>query len=182
MNQEAREPVAAEVETSVEAQELTKLDGGEGQSMAPDVPDDEAAKIHILLVEDESLIAEIIGEALIDAGHAVHSCSNAEDALVYISSGSRVDVLFTDINLPGEMDGAALAESARRADPKLALIFASGRWGLLDKLRGCPNAKILQKPYSPARACEAVESLAAMRLDDAGGRDATSAKEFALAL
>jgi DNA-binding response OmpR family regulator len=182
MNQEAREPVAAEVETSVEAQELTKLDGGEGQSMAPDVPDEEATRIHVLLVEDESLIAEIIGEALIDAGHAVHSCSNAEDALVYISSGSRVDVLFTDINLPGDMDGAALAESARKADPTLALIFASGRWGLLDRLRGCPNAKILQKPYSPARACEAVEFLAAAKFEARDERDAKRVRELALAL
>ncbi len=182
MNQEAREPVAAEVETLAETKELAKLDEGPGQSMAPDVPDEEAAKIHVLLVEDESLIAEIIGEALADAGHAVHSVSNAEDALAHLSRGSRVDVLFTDINLPGEMDGAALAESARKTDPNLALIFASGRWGLLDKLRGCPNAKILQKPYSPARACEAVEFLAAARLEASATREAKPAEELALAL
>jgi DNA-binding NtrC family response regulator len=166
MNQEACEPAAAETK------ELATLDESSGQSMAPEAAGGEAAKIHVLLVEDESLIAEIISEALTDAGHAVHSVSNAEAALVHLSSGSRVDVLFTDINLPGEMDGAALVESARKSNATLAVIYASGRWSRLEELRGIPNAKILQKPYSPARACEAVESLAALRL----GTDKRDAK------
>ena len=103
-----------------------------------------------------------------------------KDALSHLQSGSRVDVLFTDINLPGEMDGAVLAENARKTNPTLSVIYASGRWGLLDKLRGLPNAKTLQKPYSPARACEAVESLAASRVNAA--RDPKPAAELALAL
>ena len=159
MNQEACEPVIA----VTEAQDLAKLDESSGQSMAPEAPGDATEKIHVLLVEDEALIAEIIGEALIDAGHEVHSVANAEDALKHLSAGARVDVLFTDINLPGEMDGAALAERARKTDPKLAVIYASGRWGLLEELRGRANAAILQKPYSPARACKAVETLAGRR-------------------
>lgn len=181
MNQDASGPIVGSAEMSELGNELAKLEEGAVESLAPESVD-EATKIHVLLVEDESLIAEIIGETLTDAGHAVHSCSNAEDALVHLASGSRVDVLFTDINLPGEMDGAALAESARKTDPKLAVIYASGRWGLLDKLRGLPNAKILQKPYSPARACEAVESLIAARLEVDGERGGKPAEEMALAL
>lgn len=177
MNQEACDPIRESDATS----ELAKLDEGAGQTMAPEAPDDEVTKIHVLLVEDESLIAEIIGEALVDAGHAVHSVSNAEDALAHMTAGSRVDVLFTDINLPGDMDGAQLAEHARKSDPALSVIFASGRWGRLAELNGSPNARILQKPYSPARACEAVESLVAAR-DGDGGREAKPAKEMALAL
>lgn len=189
MNQEARDPVATEVESLAVTAELATLEEGAGQGMAPaqdadkaadNVADDIADKIHILLVEDEALIAEIIGETLMDAGHAVHSCSNAKDALLHLESGSRVDVLFTDINLPGEMDGAVLAENARKSNPALSVIYASGRWGLLDKLRGLPNAKTLQKPYSPARACEAVQSLAASRSEVS--RDPKPAAEMALAL
>jgi CheY-like chemotaxis protein len=156
MKQDACEPVVAFAQT----EELAKLDESSGQSMAPEAPGEPAEKIRVLLVEDEALIAEIIGEALTDAGHDVHSVVNAEDALAHLSGGARVDVLFTDINLPGEMDGAALAERALKAVPALAVIYASGRWALLEELRGRPNAAILQKPYSPARACEAVESLA----------------------
>ena len=140
---------------------------------APASADVAAARvIHVLLVEDEALIAEIIGEALMDAGHAVHWAGNAADALSHLTGGARVDVLFTDINLPGEMDGAMLAEFARKADPRLPVIYASGRWGLLDKLRGQPDARILPKPYTPARACELVELLGLPRLaaeDEAAG-------------
>ncbi len=162
MNQEAFEPVVA----MNDAQDLAKLDESSGQSMAPEAPGEGTEKIHVLLVEDEALIAEIIGEALTEAGHEVHSVANAEDALKHLSAGARVDVLFTDINLPGDMDGAALAERARKADPTLAVIYASGRWGLLEQLRGRANAAILPKPYSPARACKVVETLAAAQGGD----------------
>ena len=59
----------------------------------------------VLLVEDEALIAEIIGEALSESGHAVHAVANAQEAIAHLSNGARVDLLFTDINLPGELDG-----------------------------------------------------------------------------
>ena len=145
MNQDGCEPVIA----MTEAQDLAKLNESSGQSMAPEAPGEAAEKIHVLLVEDEALIAEIIGEALTDAGHEVHSVANAEDALAHLSAGARVDVLFTDINLPGEMDGAALAERARKADPKLAVIYASGRWALLEELRGRAECRDSAKALQP---------------------------------
>ncbi len=203
MNQEAGEPVAAKLEhlklvsaklerklksvklenaidSPNKGEELTTLKEAPDQSMAPEASDENGAKLHILLVEDEALIAEIIGEALTDAGHSVHSVSNARDALAHLSNGSRVDLLFTDINLPDEMDGAALAEQARKSAPGLSVIYASGRWGRLEELRAVPNTRILHKPYSPARACEAVESFATLRDPSGGGGKA--AEELVLAL
>lgn len=120
----------------------------------------------VLLVEDEALIAEIIGEALTDSGHAVHTVSTAQDAITHLSNGARVDLLFTDINLPGELDGVGLAEQARAVNPQLPVLFASGRWWRLEELRALPNAATLRKPYSPARACEAVDLLLAGQADD----------------
>ena len=127
------------------------------------------SQICVLLVEDESLIAEIIAEALEEHGFSVHSVSNASEALAHLSAGSRVDVLFTDINLPGELDGAALAERARDMLPDLPVIYASGRWGRLDELCNLPLSITLQKPYSPARACTAVEVLMSQRMAGAEG-------------
>ena len=178
MNQEACEAGVA----SAENNELAKLEEGAGQRTAPEVPGEDEFKIRVLLVEDEALIAEIIGEVLSDAGHEVHAVSNAADALSHLSSGSRVDILFTDINLPGTMDGAELAASARQSHPKLSVIYASGRWGLLDKLRGTPNAAILQKPYSPARACETVDRLIAARLESGTLRSSKRSEGLELAL
>lgn len=123
----------------------------------------ETQPIYVLLVEDEALIAELIGEALEEHGFSVHSVPNASDALAHLTTGSPVDILFTDINLPGELDGAALAERLRGLLPDLPVIYASGRWGLLEELRSLPLSIILQKPYSPARACAAVEVLMSKR-------------------
>ena len=134
----------------------------------------------VLLVEDEALIAEIIGEALTDSGHSVHVVANAQDAIAHLSNGGRVDLLFTDINLPGELDGVSLAARVREQHPQLPVIFASGRWWRLDELQNQPNAAVLRKPYSPARACETVDSLLAERSGDPDG--ASSGRETALVL
>ena len=113
----------------------------------------------VLLVEDEFLIAEMVRETLTERGFEVHAFSNAADALTHLSCNNQVDIMFTDINLAGEMDGAALAERARDLRPDLPVVFASGRWALLERLRAFPNSVILQKPYSLTRACEAVTGL-----------------------
>ncbi len=119
--------------------------------------------ICILLVEDETLIAELIGEALEEHGFSVHAVPDASKALAHLSAGAPVDILFTDINLPGDLDGAALAKRVRELLPDLPVIYASGRWGLLEELRSLPLSITLQKPYSPARACAAVEVLMSKR-------------------
>ena len=113
----------------------------------------------VLVVEDEILIAEMVRETLTEYGFDVHAVANAADALFLLSGNQPVDVMFTDINLPGPMDGAALAQKARAMRPDLPVVFASGRWALLEQLKAFPNSVILQKPYSLTRACEAVASL-----------------------
>jgi CheY-like chemotaxis protein len=125
--------------------------------------DESGKSVCVLLVEDEGLIAEMISVALEDRGYSVCAVANASDALQHLSSGETVDILFTDINLPGEMDGAALALRAREIKPDLPVIYASGRWALLEALRAIPRSTILPKPYSLTRACAAVEELLTAR-------------------
>jgi CheY-like chemotaxis protein len=112
----------------------------------------------VLVVEDEILIAEMVRETLIEYGYSVHAVANAAEALHHLTN-QPVDVMFTDINLPGELDGAMLAMKAREIKPSLPVVFASGRWALLEKLRHVPNSVVLHKPYSLSRACEAVAGL-----------------------
>ncbi len=123
----------------------------------------ETSSTCVLLVEDEALIAEIIGESLEEHGFCVHCVADAAEALAYLSTGPRIDILFTDINLPGDLDGVSLAEQVRGMLPDLPVIYASGRWGLLEGLRKLPLSMILQKPYSPARACAAIEMMMSKR-------------------
>ncbi|MEA2952700.1 MAG: hypothetical protein QOJ96_2220 [Alphaproteobacteria bacterium] len=103
----------------------------------------------VLLVEDEILISNMMADILEEQGFQVHVAGNAAEALRHIESNAVVDVLFTDIHLPGGMDGATLAERVRELRPGLPIVYASGRWrpslgpGLLSR------SIFLPKPYNP---------------------------------
>ena len=105
--------------------------------------------IRVLLVEDEFLISEWVAESLSEQGFAVHTASNAVEALRYLAT-EPVDVLFTDINLSGGMDGAALARRARALLPDLPVVYASARANLLDPTLRVPGSIFVPKPYVPA--------------------------------
>jgi two-component system, response regulator PdtaR len=104
--------------------------------------------IHVLLVEDESLVSEWVTQSLSDQGFAVQAVANASDALGHLTS-KPVDVLFTDINLPGKMDGAALARRARELLPNLPVIYASALATMLAPDARVPGAVVVAKPYQP---------------------------------
>jgi DNA-binding response OmpR family regulator len=105
--------------------------------------------IHVLFVEDEFLISEWVAQALSEQGFAVQAVGNAADALRALSS-EPVDVLFTDINLPGDMDGAALARRAREMQPRLPVVYASARSNMLNPADRVPGSSFVPKPYEPA--------------------------------
>jgi CheY-like chemotaxis protein len=105
--------------------------------------------IHVLFVEDEFLISEWVVQSLSEQGFAVQAVSNAADALRALSL-EPVDVLFTDINLPGGMDGAALARRAREMQPSLPVVYASARSNMLKPGDRVPGSTFVPKPYEPA--------------------------------
>jgi CheY-like chemotaxis protein len=104
--------------------------------------------IRVLFVEDEILVSEWVVESLCDQGFAVQAVTNAADALQHLAS-DPVDVLFTDINLPGGMDGAALARRARELLPQLPVFYASARATMLAPDARVPGSIIVAKPYEP---------------------------------
>lgn len=122
--------------------------------------------IRVLLVEDEVFISEWVAESLSDQGFAVRTVTNAADALRHLESAA-VDVLFTDINLPGDMDGAALARRARELLPDLPVVYASGRVNLLNPRLRVPGSIFIAKPYVP----ELVAQLLAETLQAPAGRE-----------
>lgn len=104
--------------------------------------------IRVLVVEDEILVSEWVTQSLAEQGFAVQSVTNAADALGHLAS-DPVDVLITDITLPGKMDGAALARRARELLPNLPVIYASARATMLAPDARVPGAIIVAKPYQP---------------------------------
>jgi CheY-like chemotaxis protein len=103
----------------------------------------------VLLVEDEWLICELITEVLQEAGFAVFPVATGSDALDYLKAGQPADILFTDLQLPGRMDGAALAFEARRIRPDLVVVYTSGG---VSKVDGpVPGSRFVPKPYDPEK-------------------------------
>jgi CheY-like chemotaxis protein len=113
----------------------------------------------VLVVEDEPLIREMVADILQEGGFAVHAVATAGEALRLVASEAAIDILFTDLNLAGGMDGAVLAQTARGLRPDLPVVFASGRWTLLEALRCEPRARCLAKPFSAAQLLTALEAL-----------------------
>ncbi|MBD2749406.1 response regulator [Microvirga sp. BT688] len=81
----------------------------------------------VLLVEDEPLVRMTAADDLDDAGFRVLEAKNADEALVVLEAHSdEVQVLFADVNMPGSMDGMALAERVYQRWPHVLLLISSG--------------------------------------------------------
>ena len=93
-----------------------------------------ATPVSVLVVEDEVLISNLVADALSASGFLVHEVTTADEALEYIDSGAAIDVLFTDINLPGGMNGAELATRARQMRPEMPIVL---RFRTLQAVRNC---------------------------------------------
>lgn len=117
--------------------------------------------ISVLVVEDEVLISNLVADALSASGFVVHEVTTAVEALQLLGSDAEIDVLFTDINLPGDMDGAELAERVRELRPEMPIVYASGRYKLSDVSPLVPRSLFMAKPYDPDDVCALLTRLTA---------------------
>jgi CheY-like chemotaxis protein len=115
--------------------------------------------VSVLLVEDEVLISTLVADTLSENGFEVHEATTADEALRYIEAGGAVDVLFTDVNLPGSMDGRELAARVRAWRPELPVVYASGRYDSRDIGRLVPRSVFMTKPYNPDDVCKLLTRL-----------------------
>jgi CheY-like chemotaxis protein len=102
----------------------------------------------ILMVEDNAEV-RIMGETLLrDAGYAVHAAGDAVEALAMVEAGLVFDLLFTDIVMPGERDGLALAAEVMRLRPGTPVLLTTG-WAdrARDLANDLPDAELIAKPY-----------------------------------
>ena len=118
--------------------------------------------ISVLIVEDEFLIRSLVADCLSERGFAVHEAESGDEALDYLRSGAEVDVLFTDIDLPGSLDGTRLAERARQMKPELAVVYASAGARSGDAGPPVPRSRFMAKPYDPFHVWKLVASVADM--------------------
>ena len=112
----------------------------------------------VLLVEDEPTVREIGVTLLEDAGYMVIATEGSKAALRALEAGDEIHLLFTDIQMPGELDGLELAHLVRDRWPKIGLLVTSGRPP--ESLDGLPpGGRFVAKPYAAADVLRHVEEL-----------------------
>jgi CheY-like chemotaxis protein len=103
----------------------------------------------ILVVEDEDDVRELVATSLRERGYSVLSVPNAEVALQILLEQVKFDLLFTDIIMPGIMDGYELADRAKELQPDLKVLYATGFSHIARRERSRLHGKLIQKPYRP---------------------------------
>ena len=110
----------------------------------------------VLVVEDECLIRMLVADELRAMGLTVIEAATADEAFPILLSDAPVDVLFTDVRMPGSMDGVELARRARTARPAIKVIIASGHGPNVPK--GAVDA-YFAKPFVPFQVLLTISQL-----------------------
>lgn len=109
----------------------------------------------VLIVEDEALIRMDVADFLTDAGMTTVEASTADEALKVLSERPEVDIVFTDVHMPGTMDGIELANTVRRNYPEIGVIIASGL-ARLSSSSLPSNMRFFSKPYDLNEIVDAI--------------------------
>jgi NO-binding membrane sensor protein with MHYT domain/nitrogen-specific signal transduction histidine kinase len=116
--------------------------------------------LSILLAEDDLSVAAVTEAMLTDFGHKVHRAANAEEAQRILWSETQIDVLFSDVVMPGGMNGVDLAKLAVSQRPQLKVLLTSGFAGeSLDGWLSQGAWPFLRKPFLSAELAEALANL-----------------------
>ncbi|ABE41017.1 response regulator [Rhodopseudomonas pseudopalustris] len=112
----------------------------------------------VLVVEDEPLLRMNAVDIVEEAGFEVIEAGNADDAIAILESRNDIRVVFTDVQIPGSMDGLKLARAVRGRWPPIQIIATSGRV----KVSGADlpdGGQFLAKPYTPSQVARVLIQL-----------------------
>jgi CheY-like chemotaxis protein len=115
----------------------------------------------ILVVDDEPRMRRLARRMLSELGYQVLEAENATAAARLLDTDTSVDLLFTDVVMPGESDGRALGHWALQAHPGLAVLLTSGynQQTTVEDCAGAEPLPLLSKPYSKEQLQHAIQSL-----------------------
>lgn len=117
-----------------------------------------AKQATVLVVEDELFIRLETVDAISAAGFNVIEAGSADEALLMIEQADDVRLLFTDVNMPGAMDGLDLARTVHRRWPEIRLLVTSGQERLTSS--DLPDhGRFLGKPYQTRRLVDAIREM-----------------------
>ena len=114
--------------------------------------------VTVLVVEDEAFLLFSIADELREAGYHVLEASNADQAIRLLESRQDIAILFTDIDMPGSMDGLRLSAAVRDRWPPVKIIITSGKQQ--PGRDAMPSGGVfLPKPYAPASVAATIQGL-----------------------
>lgn len=117
-------------------------------------------EVAVLVVEDDAIILMDVADQLRDEGFIVYEAANADIAVQMLSMYAEIRLLFTDIDMPGSMDGLKLAAAVQDRWPPVKIIITSGRYGMTKPL--LPDGSIFfAKPYSHLDVVKSMRDLLA---------------------
>jgi signal transduction histidine kinase len=99
---------------------------------------------HVLYVEDDAHVREVVAPALREAGFSVSVAEDADAALARLEAGQTFDLVFSDIVMPGSMGGIELALAVRERFPEVRVVLATG---YSDRRVDVPGVRLLAKPF-----------------------------------
>jgi PAS domain S-box-containing protein len=131
---------------------LPRADKEAGAFERPAAPQIDGGKETILLVEDDPTVRKSVNTQLQNLGYKTVLASNAAEALAIVDRGEAFDLLFTDLIMPGTLNGRQLAEEVARRRPALRVLFTSGYTedSVVHHGRLNPTMLLLTKPYRKA--------------------------------
>jgi two-component system, response regulator PdtaR len=113
----------------------------------------------VLVVEDDYLIRKNAVAIIDDAGFQVVEADNADDALEILEANSNIHIVFTDIQMPGSIDGLKLAKFVKDRWPPIKIVATSGRFKV-DTADLPKDVVFVPKPYDPDHLVATLRELA----------------------
>ena len=112
----------------------------------------------VLVVEDDPLLRMLAVEVVEEAGYTAIEARDGDEAVVLLESRADIALLFTDIDMPGSMDGLKLAHAVRDRWPPIKILVVSGK----QQLQTCDlpsNSCFVGKPYQASALVEELRSM-----------------------
>lgn len=113
----------------------------------------------VLIVEDDNEVAELVTEMFIELGYEVTRTASAAAALGALADGRMIDVVFSDVMMPGGMNGLELSREIRRRRPELQILLTSGFAEAVKRDAETEGIPLLPKPYQQRDLAAALRGL-----------------------
>jgi CheY-like chemotaxis protein len=124
--------------------------------------DERNLRPRILVVEHDILVRTVVAAYLRECGYDVVESAKAEEAIAVLQSDVRIDIVFSEVSLPGGLDGFGLAQRVRREHPGIKVILTAGPERTASSAGDlCEQGPILAKPYDHAELARRIRSLTA---------------------